>query len=345
VCLRINRGAIQDKQELCSFVDLADDYRITIDAGAIDCVASHGQNAKRTIRPRVVDSPTCLVFSRSSRVATRGVYTEIPLIVLANTPMNEGKLLRDRLRAGSTCLGTFNSSSDPCITELLCGSGYEFIVIDAEHGALNIETVQACIMAAKGSGTVPLIRVPNSDEAYIKWVLDAGAGGIVVPQVQSAEDVERAVSACLYPPRGTRGFGPRRPSDYERNYEEVVRTANDHIVVIAQIEIVNAVNDIERIVAVPDLAAIIIGPGDLSVALGAAFDKKHPTVLEAIDRVKSTALAANMPVGMAGTSDPETAIGWLRQGFQVATLGNTNGMLMRASRNFVDSVRRGVSEE
>ena len=66
-------------------------------------------------------------------------------------PMNKGKLLRDRLRAGSTCLGTFNTSSDPCITELLCGSGYEFIVIDAEHGALNIETVQACIIAAKGT--------------------------------------------------------------------------------------------------------------------------------------------------------------------------------------------------
>ena len=93
----------------------------------------------------------------------------------------------------------------------------------------------------------------------------------MVPQVQSAEDVERAVSACLYPPRGTREFRPRHPSDYERIYEEVVQTENDHIVVIAQIEIVNAVNDFERIVAVPDLAAIIIGPGDLSVALGTAL--------------------------------------------------------------------------
>ena len=259
--------------------------------------------------------------------------------------MNEGKPLRDRLRAGSTCLGTFNTSSDPCITELLCESGYEFIVIDCEHGALNIETVQACIMAAKGSETVPLIRVPNSDEGYIKQVLDAGAGGIVVPQVQSAEDVGRAVSACLYPPGGTRGFGPRRPAHYERLYEEVMQTANDHIVVMAQIEDVNAVNDIGRIVEVPDLAAIIIGPGDLSVALGTVFDRKHPTVLEAIDRVKSAALAAKMPVGMAGTSDPETAIGWLQQGFQFATLGNTNGMLMRASRDFVERVRRGVGEE
>ena len=124
-----------------------------------------------------------------------------------------------------------------------------------------------------------------------------------------------------------------------------MQTANDHIVVMAQIEDVNAVNDIGRIVEVPDLAAIIIGPGDLSVALGTVFDRKHPTVLEAIDRVKSAALAAKMPVGMAGTSDPETAIGWLQQGFQFATLGNTNGMLMRASRDFVERVRRGVGEE
>ena len=173
----------------------------------------------------------------------------------------------------------------------------------------------------------------------------AGAGGIVVPQVQSAEDVKRAVSACLYPPRGTRGFGPRRPADYGRNHDEVVRTANDHIVVIAQIENVNAVNDIERIVGVTDLAAIIIGPSDLSVALGAVLDKTHPTVSEAIDRVKSAALAVNLPVGMAGTTDPATAIDWLKKGFQFATLGNTNGMLMRASRDFIDSVRRGVGEE
>ena len=199
-------------------------------------------------------------------------------------------------------------------------------------------------MAAKGTPAVPMVRVPNQDQTYIQWVLDAGAGGIVVPQVQSAKAVQQAVSASLYPPRGVRGFGPRRPAEYERHYHEVVTTANDHVVVIAQIENIQAVEAIDEIVRVADLSAVIIGPGDLSVALGTPLDKKHPTVLTAIDRVKAAATSGGLPVGMAGTSDVETAVSWLQQGFQFATLGNAHGMLMRASRDFVERVRDGVTD-
>lgn len=85
--------------------------------------------------------------------------------------MHEGKLLKDKLKSGHICLGIFNASSDPCIPELLSGSGDDFIIIDAEHGALGIETVQANIMATMGSNTVPLVRVPINDEAYIKRLL------------------------------------------------------------------------------------------------------------------------------------------------------------------------------
>jgi 2-keto-3-deoxy-L-rhamnonate aldolase RhmA len=257
--------------------------------------------------------------------------------------MREGQPLRDKLKSGATCLGTFTTSSDPCLTELLCGSGFDFLVIDAEHGALNIESVQANIMATMASDTVPIIRVPNSDEAFIKCVLDAGAGGVLVPQVRDAEDARRAVAACLYPPEGIRGFGPRRPANYERNYAEVSATANDHIVVWAQIENTGAVDEIEEIVRIPHLAGVLIGPNDLAAALGLIFQKDHPRVLEAIDTIKAAAQAAGLPVGMAGLSDPESAVKWLRAGFQFATLGNINGLLMRASRGFVDSVKQGIA--
>ncbi len=258
------------------------------------------------------------------------------------TQMREGQPLRNKLQAGTICLGTFNTSSDPCMMELLCGSGYDFVIIDAEHGALNIETVQANIMAAKGSDTVPLIRVPEVDDGYIKTVLYAGAGVVLVPQINGVEDARRAVSACLYPPDGTRGFGPRRPSNYERNYPQVAASANDDIVVWVQLETMGAVEEIEEIVRVPNLTAVIIGPGDLAASLGLVLQREHPKILEAIEKVRSAATETGMPIGMAGTSDVEMAVRWLREGFQFVTLGNISGMLMRASRDFVSGVREGI---
>ena len=257
--------------------------------------------------------------------------------------MREGQPLRDKLKSGTTCLGTFNTSSDPCMMELLCGGGYDFVIIDAEHGALNIETVQANIMAAKGSDTVPLIRVPKVEEGYIKSVLDAGAGGVLVPQIDGAEDARRAVSACLYPPDGARGFGPRRPANYERNYPEVAANANNDIVIWVQVETMSAVDEIEEIVRVPNLTAVIIGPGDLAASLGLVLQREHPQILKAIEKVRSAATEAGLPVGMAGTSDVETALRWLGEGFQFVTLGNISGMLMRASRDFVAGVREGIA--
>jgi len=258
--------------------------------------------------------------------------------------MREGQPLRGKLQSGAPCLGTFTTSPDPCMTELLCGSGYDFVVIDAEHGALDIESIQANIMATAASDAVAIIRVPGNDETFIKRVLDAGAGGVLVPQVRSAEDARKAVAACLYPPEGIRGFGPKRPANYERNYAEVAETANQHIVAWVQIENMGAVDEIEEIVRIPHLAGVLIGPNDLAAALGLIFQKQHPRVLAAIDKVKAAARQAGLPLGMAGLSDPESAVHWLQSGFQFATLGNINGMLMRASRNFVASVREGIAE-
>ena len=256
--------------------------------------------------------------------------------------MLEGQPLRDKLRTGAKCLGIFSASTDPCITELLCGSGYDFLILDAEHGSMTIESLQAGIMATKGTDVVPLIRVPDYNEAFIKQVLDAGAGGVVVPQVHSAEEARQAVAACLYPPAGKRGFGPRRPSNYERDYQGVVDTANENIVCLIQIESTGALADIEQIVAIPGLTGVIIGPNDLAASLGVIFQKEHPTVIAAIDRILNAAQQAQLPAGMAGLSNVEQATRWLQGGFQFATLGNTYGVLMRASQDFVAQVRNAI---
>src|SRR5260370_41070190 len=117
---------------------------------------------------------------------------------------------RDKIGRGEVCIGTFITCTDPAITEALC-SVSDFVWIDTEHNALSLETVQAHIMATKGSDTASLVRVPSNDPVLIKPVLDIGADGVIVPQVRTVDDVRLAVAACQYPPEGSRGFGPRRP--------------------------------------------------------------------------------------------------------------------------------------
>ena len=258
--------------------------------------------------------------------------------------MYEGKLLRDKLISGHVCLGIFNSSSDPCIAELLCGSGLDFMIIDAEHGALIIETVQANIMAAKGSDTVPLVRVPSQDDVFIKRVLDAGAGGILVPQVRSVEEVQRAVSACLYPPEGVRGVGPRRAFNYYRDLAKCISTANECVVVLAQIENADAISAIEQICKVSRLDGVIPGPSDLSTSMGFPGQPQHPEVLAAIERMKIAAKNAGIAPGMAGSVNAETSIDWLAKGYQFVTVGNNISLIANACDALVDCVRKSTGK-
>lgn len=254
--------------------------------------------------------------------------------------MYEGQALRRKLHTGEVCLGTWVDTTDPCIVELVCGSGYDFIIIDAEHGALTIETVQQSIMATKGTGVTPVVRVAWNDQVLVKQVLDSGAGGILVPLVRSAAEAERAVAACLYPPQGVRGFGPRRPSNYERDAEQYIATANDGITIWVQIEHVDAVESIDAIVHTPRLDGVIIGSNDLSGSMGLLGQPRHPRVLAAIDTVMAAGKAAGLPVGIAGPHEPEAAMRWLRAGMQFTTLGSAAGMLSDTS----DAALRGVRQ-
>ncbi len=191
---------------------------------------------------------------------------------------------------------------------------------------MDIESVQRNCMATKGSDVAPMVRVPWNDPVMIKRVLDAGAAGILAPMVRSAEDVVRAVEACLYPPAGIRGFGPRRPANYERNFAEYIANANDHIVIWVQIEHIDAVNAIDEIVSVPRLDGVFVGSNDLSGSMGLLGQPRHPQVLAAIDRVIAAARGAGVPMGIAGPAAPVDANAWLEKGVQFMTLGGDQGL-------------------
>src|SRR5262249_41464490 len=147
--------------------------------------------------------------------------------------------------------------------------------------------------------------------------LDAGAAGVVVPMVRTVEDARNAVAACLYPPEGVRGFGPRRPSLYGRfGGPDFCKQLNKNMICILQIEHIDAVNNIEAIAAVPGVTSLVIGPNDLSGSLGCMGEPRHPDVLRAIDKVLEGAGRKGIPVGIGIGADPQTVNEWIAKGMR-----------------------------
>ena len=195
-------------------------------------------------------------------------------------------------------------------------------------------------MATKGSDAAPLVRVPWNDPILIKPILDAGAAGIIAPMVCSAQEARRLVSACLYPPEGIRGFGPRRPSNYGQSMNpEFCRTANSTIIPIAQIEHIDAVNNIDGILSVPGIVAILIGPFDLAGSMGHSGDPSHLEVRQAVDKVIAAACRKGIYVGMGVTDDPKSCVALIKKGVSWICIPPDYMLMLRSAKQFLAAVR------
>lgn len=202
-----------------------------------------------------------------------------------------------RLRAGEMLCGTILSLGPTEVADLLAGAGFDWLFVDAEHGALEPRDVLLILQAVAGR-TPCLVRVPALDEAWIKRVLDAGADGIIVPQVSTAEEAERAVRFAHYPPRGSRGLGTARANRYGLGLAGHLDRAAARVTVVVQAETAAAVSNIEAITRVPDLDAVFIGPFDLSTSLGRPGELEHPEVRAAISRVAQACGRAGVRTGI-----------------------------------------------
>ncbi len=253
--------------------------------------------------------------------------------------MDNAHKLRDKFRRGEVCLGTGITCTDPALTEALC-SVSDYVWIDMEHNALSLDTVQGHILATRGSDTAALVRVLWNDPVRIKTVLDIGADGVIVPMVRNAADARRAVAACRYPPEGERGFGPRRPAHYGRlGGPEYCRQANAAIIVIVQIEHIDAVNNLDEILAVPGLTSILVGPNDLAGSMGYMGQPSHPDVLRVIEDVVARARQAGLVVSVALGSTPEEWGVWARRGAQWITIGGDLGFIAGSAAQIAGQVR------
>lgn len=188
------------------------------------------------------------------------------------------------------------------------------------------------------------MRVPSSDVAWIKRLLDVGAEGIIVPQVRSAAEVRGIVSACRYPPMGTRGFGPRRSCNYGRDdLQTYLAEANRRVFVAVQIETAEAYAELDAILDVPGYDSIVIGPNDLSGSLGLMGQLDHPKVVEAVASIASRSRAAGRYVGIGMAPDVEHALRAARQGVQWVQIGGDCGFLIDSVDRLYGRVRDRVS--
>jgi 2-keto-3-deoxy-L-rhamnonate aldolase RhmA len=250
-------------------------------------------------------------------------------------------LLKEKLKQNQTVIGTFVSLGHPDVTEMLAGLGFDWLLLDAEHGPLGYETMQCMMQAMNGSGCTPIVRPQWNDFVAIKRALDIGAHGILVPMINTREEAERAVSACKYPPLGIRGAGPRRAALFDQDY---MTTADEEIMVIAQIETPEAIENQEEILRVDGIDACYVGPFDLARNMGLAFpDFKNSDFLAAFDRIIDSARNAGKPAGLyAGQHNIEWAV---QKGFVLNTVDNADTFLMRGAISALKKFRDAAKSE
>lgn len=240
-----------------------------------------------------------------------------------------------RVRAGETLLGSIIALPCAEVAEMFSRAGFDWLFVDTEHAPLDPLAAQGLLQAAR---CPCLVRVPAGEEAAIKKALDIGAAGVVVPQVNSAEDAERIVRYCRYPPRGSRGVGIVRAQGYGLDFKEYVEGANDSVIVMLQIEHIDAVNNIDSIVRVPGVDALMIGPYDLSGTMGKLGQVNDPEVEQAIETVRKACAAAGMKLAIFA-STAEGMKPYLRKGYTLPIAGMDLMLLAAAARGVVQSLK------
>jgi len=245
-----------------------------------------------------------------------------------------------RLRAGELLRGTLLTMPATEVADLLAGAGFDWLFVDAEHGALDPRDVLLILQVVAGR-TPCLVRVPVLEEAWIKRVLDAGADGIIVPQVSTAEQAEQAVRYAQYPPRGTRGLGTARANRYGLGLAGHLDRARAQVTVVVQAETAGAVRNIEAITRVPDLDAVFVGPFDLSASLGHPGEVDHPEVRSAIDRVAEVCRGAGVRTGIFALAAAGLR-GRPGQGFTLLAAGVDAALLGGAAEMLANDLRREV---
>ena len=198
----------------------------------------------------------------------------------------------------SNPLGSWLQIGDPEFTSMMIQSGFDFLVIDMEHGSISEGDLPALFQVFNGTDCIPMVRVANNDSIFIRRALDLGAKGIIVPGVKSKEDVTKAEYAIYYPPKGERGIGFSKANNYGMGFNEYFKSSNDDVLFVAQIEHEVAVKNINEIFSSDNIDSYIIGPYDLTGSMGIVGEFDNPNYLNNLDIIKKSAVKNGIRSGI-----------------------------------------------
>ncbi len=205
--------------------------------------------------------------------------------------------LKQKIRTKQLTLGSWITIPNQAVVEIMSTAGFDWLTIDIEHNAINMESIQQLIGFIQAKNIKALVRVYANDEVIIKRVLDAGADGVIVPMIKSKADAQKLIDWVYYPPLGKRGVGLSRAQNYGIGFDQYQEHLKKEIIVIAQIEHIDAINNLEEILSVEEIDATLIGPYDLSASMGKPGQYNLPEVKKAISKYDKICDKHNKPKG------------------------------------------------
>jgi 2-keto-3-deoxy-L-rhamnonate aldolase RhmA len=254
-----------------------------------------------------------------------------------STPLNEGRL-RARLAAGETTLGTFVGAASPVTAEVCAAAGMDWLLLDLEHGSGGEEQVRSVVPVAAAYGVPTVVRVETASRIRIGRVLDNGAAGVMLPRLDTAEQVQEAIRHLYYP--GTAAGGDRGVATYNRACRfgldaGALDRSNDQVLGVVQIESAQAVAEADRIAAIDGADVLFVGPRDLSHDLGVPGQTGAPEFLDALEKVLAAARAHGKACGLL-VNDGAAAQAKIAEGWTFVAIGSDTTLLAAHTRQQLD---------
>jgi 2-dehydro-3-deoxyglucarate aldolase len=211
--------------------------------------------------------------------------------------LNNIQKLRDKLKNGGFSIGSWMQIPNGSVAEIMGRAGYDWIAVDLEHGSISAHQLPDLFRALELGDTLPLARLAQGNIKDCKQALDAGAAGVIVPMIESKEQLIAVRDACRWPPGGTRGVGFSRANLFGENFKEYCEEAQAPLL-IAMIENISAVDNLDGILQVEGLDAVLVGPYDLSASMGIIAQFNHENFQNIMEKIRSNAEKHNIPCGV-----------------------------------------------
>lgn len=248
---------------------------------------------------------------------------------------------RARLAAGELCVGTMLVEiRQPGVMTMLANAGFDFVLVDNEHGPFSIDVIAELCRAARSEGVTPIVRIPELTYAHVAQSLDGGAQGIMLPRVTERAQVEECVRYMKYAPEGKRGAVLARGHTAFKvgPLVETLAAMNRETMLVVQVETKEAVDRLDDLLSVPGVDAALIGPTDLSLALGVGGQMEHPTLVAAIEATMA-ACVKHKVVPAIHTNEVAMTASWARRGMRLVSINSEVGLLTGAARGAIATIR------